>query len=215
MVVRWKGLLAGTAGGLGAVFLLMPLSAVKKGRRVTEHLGEGGFGGMDPVEDPHEDVRRERDALKRQVKSLTEDLANALGGKWTALEIGRAVREAEKARKTLGWGDGELNALRLKLEARIDCHAGPGTTEPACGSCSKCLIDAVAVAETKYTQFKDQVDDLLHNAGLCAAKECEGHCGFSRWQGCAAVKEWLSDARKEFEEILARSNSKAAPENKQ
>jgi hypothetical protein len=76
------------------------------------HLGEDGFGGMDPVEDPHGDVRRERDALKRQVKLLTEDLANALGGKWTAMEIGRAVREAEEARKALGWGDGELDALK-------------------------------------------------------------------------------------------------------
>lgn len=42
-----------------------------------------------------------------------------------------------------------LDAAEREKEARYDCHAGPGTTEPACGGCTSCLTRALDAAEAR------------------------------------------------------------------
>lgn len=50
---------------------------------------------------------------------------------------------------------------------------------------------------------------LLAGGGLCAAQECEGHCGFGRLVGCKAVETFLADYRRE--EFLASGCERETP----
>lgn len=55
----------------------------------------------------------------------------------------------------------KLAEAERKVEARFDCHAGPGTTEPACGGCVSCLTRALAEAERKRDRLVVRLDEAL------------------------------------------------------
>jgi hypothetical protein len=96
---------------------------------------------------------KERDALLNASKLDQEAIQDAVEGRQLKQPTTFEALSVEELRK-------ERDALNLKLEARIDCHAGPGTTEPACGACSECLTGALAVAEEECHAFKALIESL-------------------------------------------------------
>ena len=51
----------------------------------------------------------------------------------------------------------ENERLRAESESRFDCHAGPGTTEPACGGCVTCLLRDLEAAEAERDTLRDRL----------------------------------------------------------
>lgn len=41
----------------------------------------------------------------------------------------------------------KIQELTIERERRFDCHGGPGTTNPACGGCTTCLLNKVSALE--------------------------------------------------------------------
>ena len=67
------------------------------------------------------------------------------------------------------------------LEARIDCHAGPGTATPACGACVSCLLHVIESLEREKAALTTRVSVL--DGSACAEERAEGNggCGMCAW----------------------------------
>lgn len=61
------------------------------------------------------------------------------------------------------------------LEARIDCHAGPGTATPACGACVSCLLRVIETLEREKAALTTRVSVL--DGSACAEERAEGNGG--------------------------------------
>lgn len=86
----------------------------------------------------------------------------------SCLELDETRGALEAARKELAISDETLATLQAtyeRAEARVrelaaeserryDCHAGPGTTEPACGACISCLTNVIATQETELASLR-------------------------------------------------------------
>jgi hypothetical protein len=98
-------------------------------------------------------VTRERDELKASL--YFKQLGSVMGG----CVIDEQSRMLDATRE-------ELSTLRAQLEARFDCHGGPGTTIEACGACLTCVMrDRDGLAELFAAAKKDTARlDLLEKA---------------------------------------------------
>lgn len=67
---------------------------------------------------------------------------NTVGWRVLALNM---ISQAKHDRATLR---SQLATAEAERDARFDCHAGPGTTQDACGACTTCLIRARDDAES-------------------------------------------------------------------
>lgn len=69
----------------------------------------------------------------------------------------------------------------IESEARYDCHAGPGTTTPACGACVSCLHRTLTWVEAEKDKLAIRVSVL--DGSACAEERAEGNggCGMCAW----------------------------------
>lgn len=99
---------------------------------------------------------------------------------------------------------------RLRAEnARLlhTCHLSSGSTVVKCGRCAACLTNELNLRESalnserlahsatcrELERLRAEREDLLHGSGFCQDPACAGHCGYGHLDGCAAIREYLSD----------------------
>lgn len=120
----------------------------------------------------------DRCGLKSEWHQIEEGIQAEIKRSWAGL-IELAYEEAEQ----------ELANLRVTAEARLDCHAGPGTTKPACGACITCVDRLRAAAEAARDEARAREKDLMEL--LCDARcTIAGlHCGHDMVCSDAACRE--------------------------
>lgn len=123
-----------------------------------------------------ETICDERDALRAEVERLQARVA-----------------QLEEALRTRGGHAPTCRFCRLSYE--YSKGRGPHPDESDC-SCE--YGAALSGSSDSWLQEHDAevrraaLEELL--AGLCLATECGGHCGFSGFRGCAAVKNAVKEA---------------------
>lgn len=60
----------------------------------------------------------------------------------------------------------ERDEARRESEARFDCHAGPGTTEPACGACVTCLLRDIEAAHAERDEARAALRDAQDSCAI-------------------------------------------------
>lgn len=125
----------------------------------------------DTPDDRHLACRAEMRALEERLRAsedrarLTEARAGSAWQKTAQLmqrhdaEAGRLVEARDRAERA-------TREAVARAERYLDCHAGPGTTEPACEACLACLhrlveadASAAASARTRLRQLRDSARD--------------------------------------------------------
>jgi len=78
--------------------------------------------------------------------------------------------------------ESEAAALRVRLEAAerraeeaLDCHAGPGTTSPACGACVSCLHRDLSTSRARIAALEGALRDSASSLTWIGARRSSGH----------------------------------------
>jgi hypothetical protein len=56
--------------------------------------------------------------------------------------------------------DDTIATLTAEKSAQYDCHAGPGTTLPACGGCVTCLLREIASLTAERNTFCERLNEI-------------------------------------------------------
>ena len=130
------------------------------------------------------DLTQERDAYADRWREVTKACDAALARAEEAERETQRVREAGEAhhqhivgryRDSLAAAERERDALRGEVERRTDCHAGPGTTEPACGRCCTCLNRRVEALEEERDRYHAAARVVIEGLASKERPTCE--CG--------------------------------------
>jgi hypothetical protein len=112
----------------------------KRNWKRCEHTVTKGDSGKETCPHCESDLHWNEQA-KRWLNPEEENAwKESLEERWVLEMVHAANRETSTLRAKLA------EAERAK-ERAFDCHAGPGTTEPACGACITCLTNRLAEAE--------------------------------------------------------------------
>lgn len=76
------------------------------------------------------------------------------------------------------------------LEARIDCHAGPGTATPACGACVSCLLRVIETLEREKAALTTRVSVL---DGSACADAFEARAEKAEADLAAMTEQWKAE----------------------